>query len=755
MMTLLSVTDLHVSYGKVEAISGVSLEMQAGNIVTVIGPNGAGKTTLLAALMGLLPSKGESWYDAQDLGILSTEERVRRGICLVPERRELFTEMTVADNLVLGAYTRWGDREAVQRDLQEVYERFPRLSERRGQLAATLSGGERQMLALGRALMAKPRLLLLDEPSLGLAPLIVREIFRIVTGLRELGVSILLVEQNARAALETADYGYVLETGCMVSASQLRAQWSQLFAPTDRTLPAMLTRQAERFAQKPLVTAGRTTWTYAETCEAAARCAGILRSAGIQPGDRVAIICSNRIEFLEIVLGCAWLGAVAVPINVASRGPQLQHILSNCAARLLVMEAVYAENLAFLDPPELAIEAVWLMDGTTEVSIGEVRSISMPLGRERIAAAAVRPDDPALILYTSGTTGPSKGVCCPQAQYFWWAVNTASLLQLRADDVLCTSLPLFHTNALNTFYQALLIGASVCFEKRFSASRFFASLTQHRATVTYLLGAMVPILLSRPSSPEESAHTVRIALAPGVPAQFHEEFKQRTGIRLLDGWGSTETNFVLGTTIEKQKPGLMGPVFEGFRARVVDDQDSEVADDTAGELVVRADDPFAFATGYFRAPDKTAEAWRNLWFHTGDRVVRQSDGYFRFIDRLKDAIRRRGENISSFEVEQVLLSHSAVANAAAFPVRSPLAEDEVMAAVILHPGQRLSEAELIAFCEPRLPYFAVPRYLEFVHELPTTESGKVQKYKLRERGVTQRTWDREASHERPTQHSGA
>jgi branched-chain amino acid transport system ATP-binding protein len=216
MTTLLSVTDLHVSYGKVEAVSGVSLEVQAGHIVTVIGPNGAGKTTLLAALIGLLPSKGESWYEAQDLRPLSTEERVRRGICLVPERRELFTEMTVADNLILGAYTRWSDREAVQRDLQAVYRRFPRLSERRSQLAGTLSGGERQMLALGRALMAKPRLLLLDEPSLGLAPLIVREIFRIVRGLRELGVSILLVEQNARAALETADYGYVLETGCIV-----------------------------------------------------------------------------------------------------------------------------------------------------------------------------------------------------------------------------------------------------------------------------------------------------------------------------------------------------------------------------------------------------------------------------------------------------------------------------------------------------------------------------------------------------------
>jgi branched-chain amino acid transport system ATP-binding protein len=216
MTALLTVDDLHVSYGKVEAVTGVSLKMQAGQIVTVIGPNGAGKTTLLAALMGLLPSKGVSRYGQLDIGTLSTEERVRRGICLVPERRELFTEMTVKDNLILGAYTRWRDRAAVERDLQDVCARFPRLAERSNQLAGTLSGGERQMLALGRALMAKPRLLLLDEPSLGLAPLIVREIFRIVTGLRELGVSILLVEQNARAALETADHAYVLETGSIV-----------------------------------------------------------------------------------------------------------------------------------------------------------------------------------------------------------------------------------------------------------------------------------------------------------------------------------------------------------------------------------------------------------------------------------------------------------------------------------------------------------------------------------------------------------
>jgi branched-chain amino acid transport system ATP-binding protein len=216
MTALLAVRDLHVAYGKIEAVTGVSLDMQAGQIVTVIGPNGAGKTTLLAALMGLLPSRGETCYQDGDIGALNTEERVRRGICLVPERRELFTEMSVEDNLILGAYTRWRDRAAWHCDLQDVYARFPRLAERRRQLAGTLSGGERQMLALGRALMGKPKLLLLDEPSLGLAPLIVREIFRIVVELRELGVSILLVEQNARAALETADYAYVLETGSIV-----------------------------------------------------------------------------------------------------------------------------------------------------------------------------------------------------------------------------------------------------------------------------------------------------------------------------------------------------------------------------------------------------------------------------------------------------------------------------------------------------------------------------------------------------------
>src|ERR1700733_1010363 len=213
MTALLEIRDLHVAYGKVEAVRGVALRMQPGEIVTVIGPNGAGKTTLLAAAAGLLRSRGSVIYDGVDLERVDVEKRVERGFCLVPERRELFGELAVADNLLLGAYVRRRNGSDVKESLQQVYDRFPRLAERRRQKAHTLSGGERQMLALGRALMARPRLLMLDEPSLGLAPLIVREIFRIIASLRDTGVSILLVEQNARAALETADYGYVLETG--------------------------------------------------------------------------------------------------------------------------------------------------------------------------------------------------------------------------------------------------------------------------------------------------------------------------------------------------------------------------------------------------------------------------------------------------------------------------------------------------------------------------------------------------------------
>nr|WP_028217573.1 ATP-dependent acyl-CoA ligase [Paraburkholderia oxyphila] len=523
------------------------------------------------------------------------------------------------------------------------------------------------------------------------------------------------------------------------------------------TLPALLAARAQRDGEAALFSDRRTCWSGAQALEIAARRAGALAAHGIRRGDRVALLCTNRSEFMEIVLGCGWLGAVVVPINTASRGMQLEHILRNSGARLIVAETHLVGAVHAIDAQAHALESIWLIESGEPGESAEARESSRapaarsmtvqplpPLG-EPLAAQSIGDGDALAILYTSGTSGLSKGVICPHAQLYWWARLTAAHLGIVAGDVLYTCLPLFHTNALNAFFQALVADAQLVADRRFSASGFFASLIETRATVTYVLGAMVPILLGRPASAREREHRVRIALAPGVPGHFQQEFTERCGIALLDGYGSTETNFVLGGGIADQRAGYMGKLVPGFDARVVDENDREVPDGEAGELILRAGTPFAFASGYFGMPEKTVEAWRNLWFHTGDRVVREANGYYRFVDRLKDAIRRRGENISSYEVEQVLLSHPAVETAAVYAVKSEFAEDEVMAALVLRAGETLDALELIRYCEPRLPYFAVPRYLDFVAELPRTENGKIQKYKLREAGITATAWDLEAS----------
>jgi len=524
------------------------------------------------------------------------------------------------------------------------------------------------------------------------------------------------------------------------------------FPPGERTIPAILQRQARRYGGQRVFAAQDVSFAFEDLPGLAARFAGTLVAAGIRPGDRVALMCSNRAEYIESFLGCAWLGAIAVPINVASRGPQLQHILRNSGARLMIVEANLLGALDHVDLNGLAVERFWLIGAEVAPAFDRRPVSPVPSRAAAVDPGGTDPGQLLAILYTSGTTGPSKGVCCPQAQYFWWGLNGIRNLEICEGDVLCTTLPLFHSNALGAFYQALLSGATLVAEPRFSASRFWQSLIDHRATATFVLGAMVPILLSREPSPQEHSHQVRCGLGPGVPANLHIAFKERSGIHLIDGYGSAETNFVIGTTTAHQRPGSMGTVVEGYHARVLDPNGNDAKIGEAGELILSADDKLAFATGYFAMPDKTAEAFRDGWFHTGDRVVREEDGSFRFVDRLKDAIRRRGENISSFEVEQVLLSHPDVGTAAVFPVPSELAEEEVMAAIVRRPGSALTETTLTEFCRPRLAAFAMPRFIEFVDALPTTENGKVQKYKLRDRGVTARTWDSQET--RDSQESG-
>ena len=502
--------------------------------------------------------------------------------------------------------------------------------------------------------------------------------------------------------------------------------------PERRTLPTLLELQAERFDERPLLRADGATLSFRAVRDAAAARAGALAGAGIGPGDRVAAMSENRVELLELWLGCAWLGAVFVPVNTALRGTQVEHVLADSGARAIAIESELQAVLDAVDRPA-TLDQVWTLPET------------FPPPGEPIPPHPAKPGDTAAVLYTSGTTGPSKGVACPHAQWYWWGALTGEVLGIDSEDVLYTCLPLFHTNALNTFCQALLAGATYHLGPRFSASRFWSRLTEAEATVTYLLGPMVSILLKQPPSPADRAHRVRIALAPATPPQLHEPFRERFGVLLVDGWGSTETNIVISNTADEPRPGTLGRVLDEFEARVVDGDDVEVPHGTAGELVVRSREPFAFSLGYFGMPEATVAAWRNLWFHTGDRVVRDDDGVFRFVDRLKDAVRRRGENISSFEVEQVLQSHPDVAVAAVVPVPSELGEEDVLACIVLRPGAAVDPAALTRFCEGRIAHFAIPRYVEIVDALPLTPSGKVEKYRLRERGVTASTWDREQS----------
>jgi crotonobetaine/carnitine-CoA ligase len=354
-----------------------------------------------------------------------------------------------------------------------------------------------------------------------------------------------------------------------------------------------------------------------------------------------------------------------------------------------------------------------------------------------------------MVMTTSGTTGPAKAVLMPHAHCFLFGLGSVRAMGVGPDSVYYVVLPLFHANGLlMQVYACLIAGATAVVRPKFSASAWVADILEHRATHTNLLGVTSAFVLAQPASGHDRAHGLQaIGVAPNPP-ELDPCLRERFGVADVIGmYGMTEVNIPLYTRRGEPAPGSCGVLLDDwFELRIVDPEtDVERPRGEVGEIVVRPRHPYAFMAGYHGMPEKTVEAWRNLWFHTGDRVSCDAAGYFRFIDRLKDAIRRRGENISSFEVEQVLLAHPAVELAAIFPVRSEMAEDEVMAAIVLRAGATLDPVDLMRFCEPRLAYFAVPRYVDFVDRLPATENGKVQKFKLRERGITPTAWDREAA----------
>ncbi len=531
------------------------------------------------------------------------------------------------------------------------------------------------------------------------------------------------------------------ETDTPVPAGDLR----RALEFKERTLPRILQTQAP-LADKVLARTTGHQITYAEAPVVAARVAGLLVEAGLQPGDRVVAMLSNRIELIELWFGVSWAGAHLVPLNTAFRGSQLDHVIRTSKPTVIVVEADLLPHLQAIAEAVAGATTVFLVDSGSDLQDWTIGGMAIqPLTRDAkpIPPHAVSPADPAAILFTSGTTGPSKGVICPHAQFYWWGILTSESLRITSDDVIFTALPLFHTNALNALWQAILAGGTYAFVPRFSASRFWKQARENHATVTYLLGAIVQILLNQPPSGVDRDHYIRVALSPATPVELTDQFQNRFGVTLISGYGSTETNFVLSNAIGKNEPGTMGRVQEGFEVRIVDENDCDVPDGEAGEMVIRNHEPFSMASGYFSDAGTTVRSWRNLWFHTGDRVVRNTNGVYQFVDRIADAIRRRGENISSWEVENALMLHPDISNAAVIGVASEMTEEEVMAFVEIRADCQPDPGEIIRFLESRLAYFAIPRYWEFVSKFPMTENGKVKKHRLRERGITSTTWDRE------------
>jgi crotonobetaine/carnitine-CoA ligase len=475
--------------------------------------------------------------------------------------------------------------------------------------------------------------------------------------------------------------------------------------------------------------------------ERSRRMAGLLRSWGVGRGDRVAIMMGNAPEFVEAWFGIVRLGAVEVPVHIAYQGPQIEHVLAESGATVLLCDAAVAERLRGVDAP--ALRTVVVRGATTlELPGAEVLDhAEVVAGASPVELPVLRGDDVSCLLYTSGTTGRSKGVVLSHSANLHLAKSNIHFMEWGPRDVLYTAFPLFHVSAKFTSVVAsLLCGGRLVIDERFSASRFWDTMREHGVTGFNSMGSMLTMLYNQAPRDDDREHEVDRCYGAACPPQLWEKFQDRFGVRIREHYGMTEIG--IATYNREGRVGSCGKPAPWFELRLADEEDRPVAPGETGEIQVRPNLPGIMLSEYWERPDATTEALRNLWFHTGDRARQDADGYVYFVDRAKDCIRRRGENISSFEVESVVNQFEPVAESAAFAVPSELGEDEVMVAVVPHPGAHVDLDALIAHCEQRLAGFAVPRYVRFVDELPKTASQRIQKFALREVGVTGDTHDR-------------
>lgn len=496
-------------------------------------------------------------------------------------------------------------------------------------------------------------------------------------------------------------------------------------------------------------------WTYAEALASAERVGRSLLAAGGEFGDRVIIMAANSSRFVRTWLGTAVSGLVEVPINTAYERDFLAHQVRTVKARFAVVDDVHAERFVQVREAAGTIETFYVIDtGQGEEACRLLRAhgwAAYPwdeLEAERPGELPeVGPRDLAAVFFTSGTTGPSKGVAMPHAQMHFFAEECVSMTRFTPQDAWMTVTPLFHGNAqFMAVYPAMVGGGRAIVRPRFSASRWIDQIRDSGATVTNFIGVMMDFLSKQPPRDNDRDNRLRCVFAAPTASSLVPMFKERYGIEaFVEVFGLTETSAPIIAPYGEDRPaGAAGLVAnDWFEVKLVDPEtDEEVPVGEIGELVVRPRVPWIVSLGYYNMPDRTAEAWRNLWFHTGDALRRDEVGWFYFVDRFKDALRRRGENISSYEVETAILRHPAVVECAviAVPAEAEAGEDEVMAYLVTR--EQVTAEEVRRWCDEHIPAFAVPRYLRFVDELPKTPSQRVQKAELRKLGVTPDTHDR-------------
>jgi carnitine-CoA ligase len=483
-------------------------------------------------------------------------------------------------------------------------------------------------------------------------------------------------------------------------------------------------------------------WSCGQALREARQAAAALRALGVQPNDRVLAWLPNGPDMLRVWFGANYLGATLVPIHTSYRGKLLQHVIAQSGAAVMVAHSELAPRLAEIDTAQLRTVVVrGGAVGNLGASLAVLDGVHLESRLELESAHPVERWDVMMILYTSGTTGPSKGVLTTYLQNY--TVGQVSFGYLGPTDRLLVNLPMFHIGGVGAVYGALATGASIALFETFRTQTFWRDIRRTGATsISGLLGAMISFLLKNPPQENDADNPLRRVVLSPLSAQT-VRLAERYGFDYFSGFNMTELSVPLVTDLNSKAFASCGRPRTGVECRVVDSHDIELPPHSIGELMVRSDLPWTFNGGYNGMPEATAASWRNGWFHTGDLMYRDEHGNFFFVDRQKDAIRRRGENISSIEVEIEVDEYPAVAEVAAIGVASPDGEDEVMVVVAAKLGARLDPVELLEFLMPRMAHFMVPRYVRVMASLPKTATNKIQKSQLRSDGITADTWDRE------------